>query len=40
MMSDALLMGFVLAIVVYLWVVQPVRWFRNGCKGHFPLPWI
>ena len=40
MLSDAILIGFVLAVAVYLWVVQPVRWFRNGHKGHFPLPWI
>jgi len=39
-LSDAMSIGFVLAILVYLWVVQPVRWFRNGRKGHFPLPWI
>jgi hypothetical protein len=39
-LSDATLIGFVLAIVVYLYVVKPVRWFRNGHKGRFPLPWI
>ena len=40
MLSDATLIGCVLAVGVYLWVVQPARWFRNGRKGHFPLPWI
>jgi hypothetical protein len=40
MLSDAMSIGFVLAVVVYLWVVVPVRWLRNGHKGHFPLPWI
>lgn len=40
MLFDALVIGVVLAVAVYLWIVQPVKWFRNGHKGHFPLPWI
>ena len=40
MLSDALVIGLILASVVYLWIVQPVRWFRSGRKGNLPLPWI
>lgn len=40
MLDDLITITVVLAVVAYLWVIVPVRWFRHGSKGHFPVPWM
>lgn len=40
-MTEALAILAVLAAVVYVWMIGPVRWFRDRHKGR-PLPdvWV
>ena len=40
MPSDAIAIAFVLAVVVYLWIVGPVRWFLGARKGRYRPPWM
>jgi hypothetical protein len=37
--ADVLVTLTVLALVVYIWVVQPIRWFRSHHRGHFRQRW-
>ena len=39
MLTDALVALVVVAMVVYVWVVQPLRWFVAR-KRHLPDAWI
>lgn len=39
MLADAFMILVVLAVVAYVWIVQPVKWFRSHKGRRLPDVW-